>query len=65
MQQGGRLRLRRHPVPWPLLARPGVDRYWRRRERLGWRGSVEADAFPPRDLGGRADEDSEDLGGSV
>ena len=65
MQQGDRVRLRRHPVPWPLLARPGVDPYRRWRERLGWRGSVEADAFPSRDLDQRADEDSDDHGGSV
>ncbi|MBI5361536.1 MAG: NAD(+)/NADH kinase, partial [Planctomycetes bacterium] len=65
MQQGDRVILRRHPVPWPLLARPGVDPYRRWRERLGWRGSVEPDAFPPRDLDERADEDQDDHGGSV
>lgn len=65
IRQGGKVVLRRHPVPWPLLARPGVDPYRRWRERLGWRGSVEADAFPPRDLDARADEGQEDEGGAV
>lgn len=57
MQQGDRVLLRRHPVPWPLLARPGVDPYRRWRERLGWRGNVEPDAFPPRDLEEPADQE--------
>jgi NAD+ kinase len=50
VRQGDRVRMRRHPVPWPLLARPGHDPYRRWRDRLGWRGSVEADTFPPRAL---------------
>lgn len=59
MQQGDRVLLRRHPVPWPLLARPGVDPYRRWRERLGWSGTVEPDAMPPRDLDERADQDQD------
>jgi NAD+ kinase len=47
MQQGDQVRLRRHPEPYPLLARPGEDFFKRLRERLGWRGSIEGDAFPP------------------
>lgn len=47
MQEGGEVRLRRHPDPYPLLARPGEDFFKRLRERLGWRGSIEGDAFPP------------------
>jgi NAD+ kinase len=51
MQQGAEVRLRRHPEPYPLLARPGEDFFKRLRERLGWRGSIESDAFPPaRDI---------------
>jgi len=47
MQQGDQVRLRMHPDPYPLLARPGEDFFKRLRERLGWRGSIEGDAFPP------------------
>ena len=47
MQQGDQVRLRRHPEPYPLLARPGEDFFKRLRERLGWRGSLEGDAFSP------------------
>jgi NAD+ kinase len=59
MQQGERVTLRRHPVPWPLVAPPESDPYRRWRERLGWRGNVEPDTFPPRDLGERADPDQD------
>jgi NAD+ kinase len=48
MKKGDVVRLRRHPVTWPLLARPGEDFFQRLRERLGWRGSFEPDVFPPR-----------------
>jgi NAD+ kinase len=47
MQQGDQVRLRMHPDPYPLLARPGEDFFKRLRERLGWRGSLEGDAFQP------------------
>jgi len=39
------VRLRRHPVPYPLYAMAGLDPYRRLRNRLGWRGSVEPDDF--------------------
>ena len=38
--------VRRHPVPYPLLAEPGgptADPWLRLRDRLGWRGSLEPD----------------------
>lgn len=43
MQQGERLRLTRHPVPFPLLVQPGLDPYRRLRDRLGWQGSIEGE----------------------
>jgi len=46
LKQGGVVKLRRHPVPYPLLARPGEDYFQRLRERLGWRGRFEPDEFP-------------------
>ncbi len=41
MQEGDELVVHQHPVPYPLLARPGSDPYVRIRERLGWRGRFE------------------------
>lgn len=41
LRQGDRTRVRRHPIAYPLLARPGSNPYRRVRERLGWRGSFE------------------------
>ena len=38
MGAGDVLRLRRHPVPFPLFAMPGLDPYRRLRDRLGWGG---------------------------
>ncbi len=35
-----RLRLVRHPVPYPIVALPSLDPYRRWRDRLGWTGSV-------------------------
>lgn len=46
MKQGDRVKLSRHPLPYPLLARPGHDFFKRLRDRLGWRGSFEPDVFP-------------------
>lgn len=46
MEEGDFVRVKRHPVPYPLLSRPGFDPYTRLRERLGWRGSIEPDVFP-------------------
>lgn len=63
VQQGDRVRLRRHSTPWPLLARPGMDPYQRWRERLGWRGNLESDVLPSRSLPERTDEG--DAGGAI
>jgi NAD+ kinase len=41
LRQGDEVTVRRHPVTYPLLARPGSNPYRRVRERLGWRGSFE------------------------
>ncbi|MCY2961423.1 MAG: NAD(+)/NADH kinase [Planctomycetota bacterium] len=49
MHEGDFVRVKRHPVPYPLLSRPGFDPYTRLRERLGWRGSIEPDVFPDDD----------------
>jgi NAD+ kinase len=46
MSEGDFVRVRRHPVPYPLLTRAGFDPFTRLRERLGWRGSIEPDVFP-------------------
>jgi NAD+ kinase len=46
MHEGDTVKLARHPVPYPLLARPGLDPFKRLRDRLGWRGSFEPDVFP-------------------
>ena len=48
MHQGDEVKLARHPVPYPLLSRPGHDPFMRLRDRLGWRGSFEPDVFPAR-----------------
>ncbi len=50
MEEGDFVRVKRHPMPYPLLSRPGFDPYTRLRERLGWRGSIEPDVFPDEDL---------------
>lgn len=49
LRQGDEVSVRRHPVTYPLLARPGSNPYRRVRERLGWRGSFEPgfDPEPP------------------
>ena len=41
MEVGDRLELSRHPVPYPLLVRRGIDSYRRIRDRLGWGGSLD------------------------
>jgi NAD+ kinase len=48
MHEGDRVLIQKHEKPFPLLALPGFDSYKRLRERLGWRGSVEPDVFPPQ-----------------
>lgn len=45
MQQGDRVRLARHAVAYPILARPGQDPFRRLRERVGWRGSFEPEPY--------------------
>ncbi len=43
MEQGDEVRVKRHPVPFPLLAQRGLDPYRRLRDRLGWKGSFEGE----------------------
>lgn len=40
LEANKRLRIVRHPVPYPIVALPSLDPYRRWRERLGWTGSV-------------------------
>jgi hypothetical protein len=40
------VKLKRHPVAYPVLALTGADPYTRLRDRLGWRGSFEPDEMP-------------------
>jgi len=44
MHEGDCVKLKRHPVAYPVLALKGADPYTRLRERLGWRGSFEPEA---------------------
>jgi NAD+ kinase len=62
---GGTVSIRRHPVPYPLLAMPDLDAYRRLRSRLGWRGSVEAHETKPRHRPPRphGDANEQDEGG--
>src|SRR5262245_21020769 len=46
LSEGGTVRLRKHPVPAPLLWMRGMDPYRRLRERLGWAGSPNAAESP-------------------
>ena len=48
LAEGDTVRLRRHPVPVPLLWMRGMDPYRRLRERLGWRGSLDPAEGPER-----------------
>jgi NAD+ kinase len=43
LERGDRVRIARHPVPYPLLSPPWLDPYKRLRDRLGWRGTVRDD----------------------
>ncbi len=36
LENGARIQIRRHPVPYPLYSMPDLDPYRRLRERLGW-----------------------------
>jgi len=51
LSEGEAVHVRRHPVPVPLLWMHGMDPFSRLRERLGWRGSLEAAERPPRTAG--------------
>ena len=64
MKQGDVVKLRRHPVPYPLLARPGEDFFKRLRDRLGWRGRFEPDVFPQEEprVGRRREPDAGESG---
>lgn len=44
LSEGDRVRLERNPRPYPLLVQPGLDPYRRLRDRLGWKGSFEAES---------------------
>jgi NAD+ kinase len=48
LNEGDTVRLRRHPVPVPLLWLRGMDPFRRLRERLGWRGSLDPAEAPTR-----------------
>lgn len=48
MHEGDRVRIQRHPVPYPLLSWEGLDPYRRLRERLGWSGVLAPAPAPPR-----------------
>lgn len=41
LEEGDEVHVSRHPLPFPLLARPTTDPWHRLRDRLGWRGSYE------------------------
>ncbi len=62
MHEGDTVKLARHPVPYPLLARPGLDPFKRLRDRLGWRGTFEPDVFPGEVGPGARDFDAGDGG---
>src|SRR5262245_3991468 len=51
LNEGDTVRLRRHPLPVPLLWMRGMDPYRRLRERLGWRGSLDPAEGPERPAG--------------
>lgn len=44
LSEGATVELSRHPEPYPLLVQPGLDPYRRLRDRLGWKGSFDAEA---------------------
>jgi NAD+ kinase len=46
LSEGATVELARHPEPYPLLVQPGLDPYRRLRDRLGWKGSFDAEAEP-------------------
>jgi NAD+ kinase len=47
LEEGARIAVRRHEVPYPLLAWGELDPYRRLRECLGWSGGIAADAAIP------------------
>lgn len=44
LSEGATVELARHPESYPLLVQPGLDPYRRLRDRLGWKGSFDAEA---------------------
>jgi NAD+ kinase len=46
LSEGATVELARHPESYPLLVQPGLDPYRRLRDRLGWKGSFDAEAEP-------------------
>jgi NAD+ kinase len=64
MLEGDSVKIRRHPVAYPLLSRHGFDAYRRLRDRLGWRGSFEPDVFPDEEPQPNSDVDT-GLGGHL
>jgi len=48
MREGDRVRIQRHPEPYPLLSWEGLDPYRRLRERLGWSGVLAPAPAPQR-----------------
>ncbi len=58
LQRNARIRIRRHPEPYPLFSMPDLDPYRRLRERLGWSAvmpgmaSGESSSAPRVDDGG-------------
>ena len=47
VNQGDRIEITRHPVPYPLLGWRELDPYRRLRERLGWSGLIAPDVAAP------------------
>ena len=48
VREGERVRIQRHPQPYPLLSWEGLDPYRRLRERLGWSGLLAPGQAPER-----------------
>ncbi|MFT5049072.1 MAG: NAD+ kinase [Chlamydiales bacterium] len=51
--------IKRHPVSYPLLARPSSDPWRRLRDRLGWRGSIPLQGATPTGRENAAGTDNE------
>ena len=46
LEPGARVRIHRHPDPYPLFSMPELDPYRRLRERLGWASGMPGEATP-------------------